>query len=161
MNVRGVAFGGELREMRANLLGVIQQERLAARFVGCFERLEIRVERRLCVDDHVLAAGQADDDVGPHAAFVGCERGLFLEVAVFDHSGKLDDALELKLAPAAADTGPLERVDETRRLAAEILSSRVQRRDALHELRTALNPAALGFLYFTIDLLERGGHRRK
>ena len=53
----------------------------------------------------VLAARQADDDVGPDAALVvaALNRVLLGEVAVLDHAGELDDALQLELAPAAAD----------------------------------------------------------
>ena len=63
---------------------------------------------------------------------------LLLEVAAIEHAGELDDALQLELAPAAADAGPLERVDQTRGLRAEVLPRRVQRAQPLDELRAAL-----------------------
>ena len=67
VDVRRVALRGELREMGAHLPGVIDEQRLPRRLVGSVERLQIRVERRLGVDDDVLAAGEPDDDVGAHA----------------------------------------------------------------------------------------------
>ena len=63
-----VALRAKLREVRAHLPRVLGEQRLTRRLVGRLERLEIGVERRLRVDDDVLAARQADDDVGPHAA---------------------------------------------------------------------------------------------
>ena len=143
--------------MRAHLPRVIGEQRLPRGFVGRLERLEVRVERRLGVDDDVLAAGQVDDDVGPHAAVaVGAgERLLLVEVAVLDHAGELDDALELQLAPAAADAGALQRVDQPRRFAAQVAAHRVERAQPLHERRARLDAAALGILDLAIDLLER------
>ena len=95
--------------MRANLLRVVGEQRLSRRLVWRLERFQIGVERRLGVDDDVLAAGQADDHIGTHAAIrVDCrDRVLLLEVAVLDHAGELDDAFQLQLAPAAADARPL------------------------------------------------------
>ena len=130
-------------EVRAHLPRVIGEQRLARRFVRRLERAQVRVERRLRVDDDVLAAGQADDDVGPHAAIVvAVDRLLLLEIAVLDHAGELDDALQLQLAPAAADARPLERVDQAPRLGLQILAGRVERRDALQQLRAVLRRAA-------------------
>ena len=146
MDVRGVALGRELGHVRADLPRVFAEERLAAGFVWRLERLQIRIERRLRVDDDVLAAGQPDDDVGPHAAVavaVG-DRELLFEVAVLDHAGQLDDALQLQLAPAAADARPFERVHELARLGAQVLAGGVERGDALQQLRARLGPAPLG-----------------
>ena len=143
-------------------LACSHEQRLAADFVGRLERLQIGIERRLRVDDHVLAAGQPDDDIGPHAAIVAVGDGvLLLEVAVLDHPGQLDDALELELAPAAANARALERVHELAGLVAQVLAGRVERRNPLHQLRAGLDAAPLGFLDFAIDLAERLRHRRE
>ena len=109
-----------------------------------------------------MPPGQPDDDVGPHAAARrAVNRVLLREVAVLDHAGELDDALQLELAPAAADAGPLERVGEAPRFVAQVLPGGVERRDLLHQLRAALDAPALGVLDLAIDLLERLGHRRE
>ena len=106
-------MAAELRQVRPHLARMLGEQRLSRRLVRRLERLQVRVERRLRVDDHVLAAGQTHDDVGPHAdRIVAADRLLLLEIAVLDHAGELDDALELELAPAAADARTFERVDE-------------------------------------------------
>ena len=71
--------------------------------VGRLARIEVGSERHLGVDDHVLAAGQPHLHVRPQAAIVGRCRDLLLEIAVREHAGELHDALQLDLAPAAAD----------------------------------------------------------
>ena len=68
VDVRGVALGRQLREVHAHLARVIGEQHLPRRFVRRLERLEVRVERHLGVDDDVLAAGERDDDVGPKPA---------------------------------------------------------------------------------------------
>ena len=82
----------------------------------------------------VLAAGQPDDR---RPAACGdrrrrLDRVLLVEVAVLEHPGELDDALQLQLAPAAADAGPLEGVGEPAGFVAQALARRVERRDPLH-----------------------------
>ena len=110
----------------------------------------------------MLAAGERDDDVGPQPAIVVARDGaLLLEVAVIEHAGELDDALQLELAPAAADAGPLERVDQTRGLRAKVLPGRVERAQTLDELRAALRAAALGVLDLAVHLVQRLRHRRE
>ena len=90
------------------------------------------------------------------------ERLLLVEIAVLDHAGELDDALQLQLAPAAADAGPLERVDQPARFGLQILADRVERRDALQQRwRRSCDAAPLGVLDFAVDLLERFRHRRE
>jgi hypothetical protein len=53
---------------------------------------------------------------------------LLLEVAAIEHAGELDDALQLELAPAAADAGPLEGVDQARGLVQVLQLSAVNER---------------------------------
>ena len=131
--------------------------------VGRLERAQVGVERRLGVDDDLLAARQPDDDVRPNPGLVvaALNRALLVEVAVLDHPGELDDALQLELAPAAADAGPLERVGEAPRLVAQALAGGVERDDPLHQLRARFDAAALGVLDLAVHLLERLRHRRQ
>ena len=75
--------------------------------------------------------------------------------------GELDDALQLELAPAAADAGTLERVGQAPRLVAQTLPGGVERGDLLHELRAGLDAPALGVLDLAVDLIERLRHRRE
>ncbi len=90
---------------------------LVARLVG----VEEGVQRRLRVDDDLLAAGQVDDQVGPQRAVVAPQRALLAEVAAVDHAGQLDDPLQLQLAPAAARLRLAQGGAEAGRLAAQPL----------------------------------------
>ena len=45
--------------MGAHLPGVIDEKRLPGRLVGSVQRFQVRIERRLRVDDDVFAAGAA------------------------------------------------------------------------------------------------------
>ena len=163
VDVRGVALGRQLRHVRADLPGMVGEQRLPRRLVGRVERLQIRIERRLGVDHDVLAAGQPDDDVGPHAALGvgGRNRRLLLEIAALEHPGQLDHALQLQFAPASADARPLERVDQAAGLAAQFLAGRVERGDTLDERRARLGPAPFGFPDLAIHLIERSRKRRE
>jgi len=97
----------------------------------------------------------------PHAALVGGVGVLLLEIAVLHHPGELDDAFQLELAPAAADSGALQRVGQAARFVAEALPGGIQRHDALEQLGPRFDAAALGVPDFTVHLLERPGHRRQ
>ena len=77
------------------------------------------MQRRLGVDDHLLAAGQLDDEVGPQQAVSVGDRGLLDEVAVRRHPRQLDDASELQLAPAPARLRLAQRRDERAGLGAQ------------------------------------------
>ncbi len=82
--------------------------------------VEVGVERRLRVDDDALAARELDHEIGPQQpAFVVALARLLDEVAVREHASHLDDALELHLAPAAADVRCTERRDQASRLLLE------------------------------------------
>ena len=109
----------ELLHVLAELARVIGEPRAPLAVVSRLDRLEVRGERRLRVDDDVPAAGEVDDEIGAHAALVRRDRLLLLEVAVVEHAGELDHAPELKLAPAAARLRRAERLHEVRRLAAD------------------------------------------
>ncbi len=50
---------------------MVEEQRGAGRFVGRFQRLQVRVERHFRVDDDVLAPRKPDDDIGPEPPVVG------------------------------------------------------------------------------------------
>jgi len=58
-----------------------------------------------CIDSQYCAAGQFDDEIRTQASILGLPILLLDEVAVIEHAGHLDHALELHLAVAAADVG--------------------------------------------------------
>ena len=81
------------------------------------DRVEVGVERCFRVDHEALPARELDHEVGPQQPPLGVVLGsLLLEVAVGDHAGELDDALELHLAPAAAHVRGAQRGHEVPRL---------------------------------------------
>ncbi len=102
--------------MVADLTGVLPELAVALRLVLRFDRVEESRGRHLRVHHDVLAARQADDQVGRQAPAVGVGRLLDVEVAVLEHPGRLDDAPQLELAPVAADVRRPQRLDETPRL---------------------------------------------
>ena len=109
-----------------------------------------------------LPPGRRTIDVGAHAAIVVAAEGvLLLEVAVLDHAGELDDALQLQLAPAAADAGPLQRVDQAAGFVAEAPARRYRATRCAAAAGRRFDAPALGLLDLAIHLLERPGHRRQ
>src|SRR5205085_6544935 len=104
---------------------------------------------------------ELDDDIGTKAAIVAVERTLFLEIAMFEHAGEFDHPLQLDLAPAAANAGTFERVDQTPRFALEFLANRIERGDALEQAGALLNAAALGSLDLRVHTFDSLCHRRE
>ena len=107
-----VALRRELPDVLADLARVVGEPQLPLRLVGRLERVEVGDERRLRIDDDVLTARNADDEVGPQRAVVRRRRHLRHVVAVLDHAGVLDDVAELRLAPTPAHVRRAKRVRE-------------------------------------------------
>lgn len=92
-----VIFRAERVDMAADFLGVLDQPGGAHGFIRRVARGAKRLERGFRINDDSLAAGQANDEVGPQA--VG--GFLFAKIAVRKHVRHLDDAAQLQLAPAS------------------------------------------------------------
>ena len=108
-----VGLGRQTPDVLAQQARVRGERRGAGRLVVRLVGVEERMQRRLRVDDHLLAAGQPDDQVRTQqATVVGRDRRLLDEVAVRRHAGQLDDASELQLAPAPARVRLAQRRDE-------------------------------------------------
>ena len=120
----------------------------ALRVVGRLDRVEVRGERHLRVDDHDLPAGKAHDQVGAEPAVVRGRRHLLVEVAVGQHPRQLDDSLELDLAPATADMRCAERRRERGGALAQL-------RELLAERAVRSFPCELERPYLAVDLLQR------
>ena len=113
------------------------------------ERLEVGGERNLRVDDDVLPAGNADDEVGAEEIAVAvARRRLGDEVAVLEHPRELDDVPELRLAPAAAHGRRAERVREAAGALAE-------QRDLLAKRPVGVLARPVELLHAEPDLLQR------
>ena len=89
--------------------------------VLALDGLQVGGERDLGVDDDLLAAGEAHDQVGAEHAVAVVTRRLLGEVAVLDHAGHLDHPAQLHLAPPAAGLRRPQRRDERRGLLAQLL----------------------------------------
>ena len=141
--------------MVAELPRVIGEPRAPLGLVARLDRLEVRGERRLRVDDHVPPAGEVDDEIGAEPALVPVDRRLLLEVAAVEHARELDDAAELHLAPAPAGLRGAERLHEVRRLAAD---ERLRLRDLpelLRERAVRPLPRALDRPQLAVEPAER------
>ena len=125
-----------------------------------FLRVEIRLERHLRVDDDGAAARQADDEIRTLPAELREERRLFVEVAVLEHAGHLDDAPQLDFAPAAAHRGRPQRAHELLRLFAQAALFFVQARDERRDLDARLGTRHVALADLAIDLRQRVANRR-
>ena len=98
-----------LRSSRAWSRRCCSRSASSRRLVG----VEHALQRRLGVDDDVLAAGQADDQVrAQHVVSSPASGALLDEVAVADHPGELDHVAQLHLAPLAAGVRLAQRGDQ-------------------------------------------------
>jgi hypothetical protein len=141
--------------MRAYLAGVILQQGTARVVVGGLGGREVGLERRLGVHHDVLAARQADQQVGPEAAVFGGGHGLGVEVAVFDHIRQLDHALELNFAPSAAYVGRAEGGRQPAGFGAELSLGLEQCADLLGQSGISPGAGGLQVLDLAIDLGQR------
>src|SRR5439155_23893136 len=133
---------------------MIVEARLADVVVLGLERLEIRLERRLRVDDDVLAAREPDDQVRATGAPVVTDRRLLREIAIREHARGLDDAPELHLSPAAAHDRRAEGGDEIARLLAELALGVRETAHLRQQRAICLGSGALQLLDLPVDLLE-------
>ena len=163
---RPVLLGGERGDVPPEAGGVLGEQGRAL-VVG--EVLGLRVEERahrgLGVDDEHLAAGQADDDVGPHAAVVGTDRGdLLVEVAARQHPRRLEHAAQLHLPPRPAHGRGAQRPGQRRGLPAEVLGLALHARQQRPQRAELLHAVALERAHVVLDahegVLERRQERR-
>ena len=134
--------------MVANLAGVRLEVPRALGVVGRLAGVEVRRERNLGVDDHDLLARETNDQIGPQPSIVGRDCDLLVEVAVGQHAGKLDDALELNLPPASPDVRRPQRGRKRCGALAQLRQLSPER--AVRPLSRQLQRADLA-----VDLLER------
>ena len=149
-----VALARELRDVRPDLTGVLDEQALPRLLVWRIQRTEICIERHFRIDDDVLAAGELDNDIGTDPSVVPSDGLLLGEVTVLHHPGELDHPLQLQLAPAATNARTLQRIHQPRGLRVEVLSHQIERRDFLDQLRAGFDATALRLLDFAIHLLE-------
>ena len=101
---------------------VVAQMLLALVLVAGLVGVEHSLQRRLGVDDDVLAAGQADDQVRAQRRLVARDRGLLGEIAVPDHARELDHVAQLHLPPLPARIRLAERGHERAGLGPQALA---------------------------------------
>ena len=148
--------------MVAQLRGVPRQVNLLGVGVVAVDRVEVRVDRNLRVDDDALAAGELDDQVGAEEpALVVAPALLGAKVAVLDHSRELDNAFQLHLAPAAPDVRGPERGHQVAGLRPEALLALGHRPQLLAHGRDRAQPPLLELLRLGLEPLERLLDRRE
>ena len=103
--------------MIADLPRVIGQLRGALGIVLGLDRVEVRDQRGLRIDDDALAAGKPDDEIGTEARLLDGVCLLFDKVGVLDHPGELDDLPQLHFAPVTAHVRLTKRLHEPAGLA--------------------------------------------
>ena len=134
--------------MLANLASVVGETAIALRLVRRLEGVEIGRQRRFRVDDDVLAARNADDEIGSERSIVRRRRGLDDVVAVLHHSGVLDDVAQLRFSPAPTHMRGAQRVGE-------LSSALGEGADLDLERAVRLLPDALDALELEIHACER------
>ena len=128
--------------------------------VARLRRFEIRVERRLDVDDEIARFGQVDHHVGPNGAGFRRLMALGHEVAMLDHAGELDEAAQRDLAPLAAHLRPAQRAHEVARLGAQGVLARRQRLELRADAAVRLAARLVELLQLALGARERLADRR-
>jgi hypothetical protein len=149
-----VGLVAETDDMVADLARVILQLAVADPFVLGFHRVEIRRRGHLGIDDNVLSAGQANDQVGCEANAVSSRRFLDVEVAVLEHARRFDDTAQLQLAPLSADIGRSERLHEPSGLHLQRLLCALHRAQLLGERRVGADAVLLDLMECAVDPRE-------
>ena len=145
--------------MVADLAGVIAQLQCALGIILCFHGIEVGRQRRLGVDDHLFAARQTDDQVGPEAA-VSCGEGDLLEkVGVLDHAGQFHDLAQLDFAPVPSHVGLTERLHELAGFALERAQARAHLLELLGQRGIGGNAVFLDGAQLQIHRLQGVGER--
>src|SRR5438270_6687089 len=130
--------------------------------VVAVDRVEVRVDRDLRVDDDRLAARQLHDEVGAQQRpFVVARARLRLEVAVVEHPRELDNALQLQLPPLAAHVRRAQRGDEAPRLRAQLLLADRHLAQPLADLRHLAGALLLELPCLRLELRQRLLDRRE
>src|SRR5690606_35730325 len=106
-------------------------------------RFEVRVERRLRIDDEIARVWHVHDEIRSQRAFVAHHVELLAEIAVLREPGELDHATQSELAPPAAHLGASESRHEIARLALELHLAVRQGLDLSAECRERLAALAL------------------
>src|SRR5262249_3885810 len=129
---------------------------LLARRLECSE---VRLQRRLGVNDEIARIGHVHHQVRAQRALLTDHLQLLGEVAMLGEPGELDEPPQRELAPAAATLGPPKRAHEVTRLALQL---RLPASEAL-ELRAqraeSIAPLTLQRLRLCLGALERNSQR--
>jgi hypothetical protein len=121
LELRPVGLRGQLAHTLPDLARMPLQGRFTRRIVGRLHRGEVRIQRRLDVDDQLPALGQVHDHVGAQRAIRRRGMRLLGEVAVLHHAGEFDEAPQRHFAPLAAHLRAAQGGDEVTGLGAECL----------------------------------------
>ena len=113
-----IGFASQGRHVCSDLGGMLSQFDKAYRLFLRFDGFKVGGQGRLRVHDHVLACGQANNQIGPQPAVICGDTRLLGEVTILQHACQFHDAFELDFPPASADLRRPQGFDEIRCLAA-------------------------------------------
>ena len=153
-----VALGRQLQHMRAHLVSMPAQMLAPLGLVaGSIHGGQVGLKRHLGIHHHLMTIGQVHDQVGPQPAVV---QGFLLhEIAVFDHAGQFDHALELDFAPAAAHRRGTQRAHQVPRLLRQLVLRARQSGDQRVQPTVGLAALLLDLTDVAVHLLQRIAHR--
>jgi hypothetical protein len=119
------------RGVRRHGAGVLRQLDRARLVVLATAGPQVRVQRRLGIDDHAATVGEAHHDVGPARAIRAGVGALLDEVGVRDHARLLQHPTQLHLAPGAPHLVVPQRARQPPCLGADLLVGATQAADGL------------------------------
>ena len=102
-----------------------------------------------------LRPGKLDDQVGPQPTVIRVGRLLFDKIAMFQHAGHLDHPPKLDFAPAPSGLRAPQRLDQVRRLGAEVLLRFRKRLDLLRQAAIGLDAGLFDFLQLGVHFAQR------
>ena len=150
-----IGLGTQAAHVVPNLARMFSQKNAARVLILRLERVEVRIERRLGVDHHVLSAGQLHDEVGAQARLFSRKRLLLQEIAMRHHAGHLHHAPQLHLSPAPSHVGRAQGLHEIPRLRLKFFLRGHEGFDLLGERAISLPPGLFEVLHLASHLIER------
>ena len=124
------------------------------------DRIQIRDERRLRVDDDIPASREPYHHIGAQSPIASFDGRLLDEIAMLEHAGHLHHPSQLQLAPAATAHRLAQRPYEISRFTLKIALPGCQRAHLRGQRLICALALLLDVLDAGVELVERSLHRR-
>src|SRR6185503_1151369 len=115
-----VSLRAKLRQMSSNVTSMIFELGGSDRFIRGLERFVVGFDWRFRIHDDQAIVREPDDHIGPRASVFGSNRLLLTEVAITNHTRKLDNAAKLHLTPPPTHHRAAKRVHKLGRFDLEL-----------------------------------------